>query len=351
MDTNGRAIWQIAAGDTDRSYEDLFLRWDVILNGPGDFGKWPDCKSDLRKVDWVSSRKITDVERFCTGIQNGDFVVLRMGTSSVLGFGQVVGGYEFQEIFSDVDGWDLQHTRRVRWLWKHDGNPAQFDTYALKLGDTTQILDSKPVEEWIRSLDVPELLLSRPLIELPHPQNSTSISIDKISEYLFDQGVASGSIQKLTNEMDELVRIARWYQRSNYPSEHETVAYLVVPLLRALGWTPQRMAIEWNRVDIALFDSLPRMDESLAVVVEVKKMGKSCLSALSQAMSYSQGKENCKRLIVTDGLRYGLHTKDTSGDYKLHSYMNLTDLRDSYPIYDSFGAKEALLTMAPEWRS
>src|SRR5260370_42567094 len=61
------------------------------------------------------------------------------------------------------------------------------------------------------------------------------------------------------------------------PSEHETVAYLVVPLLRALGWTPQRMAVEWNHVDVALFEQLPRSDKSLRVVAEAKKMDNSCL--------------------------------------------------------------------------
>ena len=79
--------------------------------------------------------------------------------------------------------------------------------------------------------------------------------------------------------IDELVRIAKWYQKDNQkdnnPSEFETVAYLAVPLLRALGWTPQKMAIEWNNVDIALFNQLPREDKNLNVVVEAKKKGNS----------------------------------------------------------------------------
>lgn len=70
------------------------------------------------------------------------------------------------------------------------------------------------------------------------------------------------------------VRIAGWYGRTEIqPSERETVAYLVVPLLRSLGWTPQRMAIEWNRIDVALFDALPRQDDNLVAAVEAKKNG------------------------------------------------------------------------------
>jgi predicted type IV restriction endonuclease len=133
------------------------------------------------------------------------------------------------------------------------------------------------------------------------------------------------------------------------PSEHETVAYLVIPLLRALGWTPQRMAVEWNRVDVALFSGLPRDDKNLTVVVEAKKMNASCLSAMSQAQAYAQGKGDCHRLIVTDGLRYGVYTRNESGEFNLTAYMNLTRLRSNYPIYSCSGAGQALLIMAPEW--
>ena len=114
------------------------------------------------------------------------------------------------------------------------------------------------------------------------------------------------------------------------PSEHETVAYLVVPLLRALGWTPQRMAVEWNHVDLALFNQLPRRDESLRVVVEAKKMDNSCLTAMSQAMSYAQGKSGCHRLIVTDGLRYGVYIRGQEV-FNLYAYLNSTRLRGRPP--------------------
>ncbi len=109
-----------------------------------------------------------------------------------------------------------------------------------------------------------------PLVELPSDVNR-NIEFSIITTYLFDKGVSSTSIDILSKEIDELVRIANWYARYDSPSEFETVAYLAIPLLRALGWTPQRMAIEWNNVDIALFDKLPRRDDGLSVVVEVKK--------------------------------------------------------------------------------
>ena len=142
------------------------------------------------------------------------------------------------------------------------------------------------------------------------------------------------------------MRIAKWYRRTDdNPSEFETVAYLAVPLLRALGWTPQKMAIEWNNVDVALFNQLPRNDENLSVVVEAKKKDNSCLTALSQAQ-----KRKCQRLIVTDGLRYGVYLKKND-NFKLYAYFNITELKSAYPIYECYGVKEALKAMTPEWIS
>jgi hypothetical protein len=345
VDIGERRIWQQAAGDTDRNYVDLCLRWGVILNGPGYLGAWPACREPLRNEGW-SSRKLSDLRRFCEEMIDGDLVVLRLGTGVVPAVGVVDGNYVWSDAFGDVDGWDLQHVRRVRWLWI--GNEAKsFGTYALKLGDTTQLLNDGVVREWISSL---EHNSAGPFPALPVVSESSEISHERISEFLFDEGVASASIRSLMGEIGELTRIAKWYQRAAPPSEHETVAYLVVPLLRALGWTPQRMGVEWYRLDVALFDSLPRGDETLRVVVEAKKMGNSCLSAKSQAAAYAEGRAGCLRLIVTDGIRYGAYIKQKSGEFELYAYLNLARLRDEYPVYGCHGAEEALLAMSPEWR-
>lgn len=347
MNIDNKKIWQQAAGDTDRNYSHLCLKWDVILNGPGYAGEWPGCKEILNNDKW-SSRKITDIKRFCEDIGEGDLVVLRLGTSDVLGVGEVIGPYQWLDEFADVDGWDLQHVRRVRWLWKSKDKPKRFPTYTLKQGDTTQRMDSKDVIAWLQSLKIPQDAFVRDISELPILKEKDGIDYDEVSEYLFDQGVASNSIENLLKEIDELTRIAKWYKKFGNPSEFETVAYLVVPLLRALGWTPQKMAIEWSNVDLALFNNLPRDDKLLSVVVEAKKKGNSCLTAKSQAQSYAEGKSNCKRLIVTDGLRYGVYIRNEK-NFKLHAYMNLTDLKDEYPIYNCYGVKEALRVMTPDW--
>ncbi len=346
MDIKHRKIWQQACGDTDRNYSEVCLEWDVILNGPGYAGAYPEGDETLKQHGW-KSKKRTDIRRFAFQMAEGDIVVLRLGTADVLGVGEIVGKYEWNNIFGDIDGWDLQHVRRVRWLWKQEESPKKFNTYDLKQGDTTQELTSEAVRKWLEELDIPEEKYKSEIKQLP--AESKEVEYPEIAEYLYEQGVSSHSIETLIKEFDELRRIAKWYQYKEAPSEFETVAYLVIPILRALGWTPQKMAIEWRKVDLALFDQLPRHDSSLAIVVEAKKKGNSCLTAKSQAQGYAEGKKNCKRLIVTDGLRYGCYIKEEN-KYRLYAYMNLIDLKADYPIYECFGVKEALRSMTPEWK-
>ena len=339
--------WQQAAGDDDRNYVEICLKYDVILNGPGYAGKWPECRNTLKADGWTS-KKITDLKRFCEDITDGDIVVLRMGTSRIYGVGIVIGDYKHRESFGDVDGWDLQHIRRVKWVWSSISKPKTFPTYALKLGDTTQRLDNPNIIKWVQSLTKN----SNPLPTLHNiPADiDYDTDIETISEFLFSEGISSSSIEVLNKEIEELTRIAKWYARTKdaNPSEFETISYLAIPLLRALGWTPQKMAIEWNKVDIALFNNLPRDDSNLSVVIEAKRKDNSCLMAVSQAQGYANKRKNCNKLIVTDGLRYGTYRK-VNGKFQLYAYLNIIKLKSSYPIYGCLGAAEALKEMAPDW--
>ncbi|PHV21349.1 hypothetical protein CSQ92_18545 [Janthinobacterium sp. BJB446] len=349
MNLEQRTVWQQAAGDTNRNYVNICLEWDVILNGPGYAGAMPQAAEKLKADGWTP-RKITDLKRFSSTMAPGDIVVLRLGTSEVHGVGEVIGPYEWHDEFGDIDGWDLQHVRRVKWHWKPENGPKRFDAYAMNQGDTTQRLSNGPVIDWLKTLDIyTNFQATKPVAVLPQ-QEDREIALPEISSFLFDHGVASSSITSLLNEIGELTRIGKWYKRSQKPSEHETVAYLVVPLLRALGWTPQRMAVEWNRVDLALFERLPRKDSNLCAVVEAKKMDDSCLMAMSQALRYAETRTDCHRLIVTDGLRYGVYTRPGEGAFNLYAYFNLVRLRKDYPAYRCMGAREALLALAPEWK-
>ncbi len=338
-----KVFWQQAAGDQDRNYVHLCLKWGVILNGPGNPGPWNPA--DTSNYDEMGrKRKKTDLKRFCEDIKDGDIIALRLGTRECYAVGIAIGDYEWSDAFGDVDGWDIQHVRRVNWVWSSLNDPKVFPTYTFKQGDTTQPLTAEEVLSWIEELNLTNS--TKQSVSLL-PRSSPEIEFSDVFDFLFDEGVGTEAINQLMDEMTELVRIAKWYQRADLnPSEAETIAYLAVPFLRALGWTPQKMAVEWNHVDIALFSHLPRIDENLTVVVEAKRRGNSCLTAKSQAEEYARSR-GCDRLIVTDGIRFGIFGKNDD-KFDLIAYLNITRLRNSYPIYNCFGAREAILAMTPE---
>ena len=190
MDIKGRKLWQHAAGDNNRNYADLCLEWDVIVSGWGKHGHWNnEGKNKLlekKKTKHISASKITDIETFANRISSGDIVVLRIGTTRILGVGEVVGNYEWCPSFGDVDGWDLQHVRRVRWLWKKGDLPSlDWSGSKLSWGATTRALTNQFVISWIRDkLDFDGQGLTRDVCKLPSVEDSR-ISIEDLSGFLF----------------------------------------------------------------------------------------------------------------------------------------------------------------------
>ena len=358
MNIEDKTIWQQAAGDTNRNYIGLCFDKGVILNGPADDGPWDSWEEFRKEYDWLGARKATDVRRFWEEMKEGDVVVLRFGTNAVYGVGEIVGDYEWCEEFNDVDGWAIGHVRRVRWLWDYrkdnQEKPKRFPTYTLKQGDTTQRLTSDKVKSWLETLDVPDASSGREPGELPGIGGSRTVTLDEVRRQLFNKGLSSDSLSRLMEAMQKLEEIAHYYDmQGEGTSEYETITYLAVPLLEALGWTQQKMAIEWNKIDIALFSSLPRRWESLFVAVEAKRLRSSSLSAVDQAGHYASKAQDCNRIIVTDGLRYGVFSKKETGEFGRYpdAYLNLNRMRDSYPIYgDCKGAAEALFMMSTDWR-
>lgn len=362
--------WQQSAGDGDRNYIDVCLKWGVILNGPSRHGKWNGDESRQKySAKGMTARKCTDLDRFYSGMKDGDIVVLRYGTSKAYGIGVIRGDYTFHKAFSDVDGWDNAHVRRVTWLWSDLNHPKTFATYALNQGDTTQLLPdtnkSKPIRDWVQ-----DVLDARPdpLPDLPDLPSSQIMPMElkEACKPLYDCGLSARSVSDVHDRMTDLAQLARWY-RDFAPgvSEAETVAQLVTPLLSALGWSPQTLAMEWSpstggRIDLAAFRPFrgqARQDDDITLIVEAKKLDSSCLKGFEQARDYSQKLDNCERCIVTDGMRYAIFVrKQNPKDSKEfeetpRAYLNLLDPKDSYPVFDSKGADEALLLLSPNWHA
>lgn len=345
MELNGRPLWQVGTGDTERSYADLCLAFDVMMVGPGKLGPFAeDLYADLGDIR-------NSIRRFYQEAHRGDLVLLRLGTGRVTAVGVIEDDHpEHLDTFGDVDGWDLHHVRRVRWL------PNSSHDFPLKtLGGqvrTFAAVNVVAVLDWVAQLHPTTEDLTRPLAALP--PGPPSLGRSDLGRLLFTEGLPSQTVDRVLSTIASLDRVATWYSNElkrpeGRPSEHETVAYLVIPLLFALGWSEQTAAIEWQQIDVALFRQMPANDSNLNVVVEAKLLNRSVFQPFGQARDYAlkTGREGVSRLIVTDGIRYTVHLR-SENTFKLSAYLNLLDMRPHYPLYECRGAAEAILLMAKD---
>lgn len=343
MDIRNHNLWQVGAGDTERSYGGICVKYDVMVVGPGDPGPF-----DEKEYENQGNIK-NSIRRFYREARRGDVVILRLGTGKVLAVGLIADDEpEWKEEFGDIDGWNLQHVRRIRWF---PNTKKEFPPKTLGGQVRTFAGVGVPaIRGWIEHIEFSEAMLERPLAALP--EESVTLTDEELGRQLFLEGLPSKYIDNLTSSLESIRRVATWYRNEEKrpkgrPSERETITYLVMPLLFALGWSHQTAAIEWKGVDIALFEKMPPEDATLTCVVEAKSLDRSVFSPLGQARNYAigKGREKCNRLIITDGIRYTYFKKE-SGDFRLSAHLNILRMRKHYPLHDCGGAVEAMIGMA-----
>jgi hypothetical protein len=313
MNAATRAIWQISAGPVSRSYADVFLKYGVALIGPGDAGPWAADRDDT-----VFEGNF--VRRFASEIAPGDVVLLRTGLARIAAVGLVVGDYLYLNAFDDVNGWDLQHARRVRWVRlpvQHDFGKATFGANPPRC---SRVWNEQVVDFAARFLNSPPThWQSAALPELPAEQPPLATVPDRL------EGLVAQAADLLPL-MQDSQRFGEW------PSEDELIVHFVVPFLRALGWAPELIAVKWRYIDVAVFRSLPRTPESCRFVIEAKRLGAGVEGALEQAQGYVNALGIPGNVVVTDGIRYRLY--DGAREFEPLAYANLARLKQ--PAADLF---------------
>lgn len=307
--THHRAVWQVSGGPASRAYADVFLKHGVALIGPGDSGPWtPERRDDDFEGGFV--------RRFASEIHADDLFLLRMGMSTVAAVGVVVGGYAFIDAFDDVNGWDLQHARRVRWVRLPQTHAFASSPFGASPARCSRVGSPEVVdfaERFLRS--PPTHWQTAPLPDLP----AESLPLEDPPAALHD----------IVAKVADLVPLYRQEPIfGETPTEDELISHLVVPLLLALGWPPERIALKWRCVDVALFHRLPRTPTNCAFVIEAKRLGAGVEGALEQAVGYvtNLGLTPCG-VVVTDGVRYRLYAG--SGAFDPIAYANLGRLKQT----------------------
>ncbi|MDA1347485.1 MAG: hypothetical protein O3A47_01230 [Chloroflexi bacterium] len=123
-----------------------------------------------------------------------------------------------------------------------------------------------------------------------------------------------------------------------------------MPILLAIGWSEQRIKIEWKRTDLALFRDVYQRGAEPDLILESKRMREGLGYAERQVARYAREFPGCQRLIASDGIRYQLYRRgDPNGKWKFTAYMNLLKLRDRHPyLEDISGASDLGTELMPQ---
>ena len=331
--------WQVAAGDGERDYSEVFTKFGVMLVGPGNPGDYFEKKDSYRKHRWGSP-----VKAFAEQVREGDVVVLKRPSRKqwkVLAVGKVRGEYQYLPVFDDVEGWDLQHCRRVEWVLPKD----TVSVSGLTRGTFNRVWKGAVKEQVSQTLNSGTPISSRPL-----PKIAPELSDEELINHLIINGLRPKDAEDLTQTIAHIRRLVRWYWSHGADvKEHETRAFLILPLLFALGWSEQRLKIEWKATDIAFFENpynrQNRDPKNCIMIFESKRFWGGLTYAESQAKRYAKDFPNCRHLIVSDGCIYKLFQRQDD-EWIESAYLNILKPRSRHPYEeDKGGAQDVFLTL------
>jgi len=303
-------VWQVAAGDGSRDYTTVFTRFGVLLTGPGTDGPYNANTQPYKPWPFIHET--------AAGLKDQDLVALKRPSGKsweVVAVGRILGEYEWIENFEDVEGWDLQHARRVE--WRLPAAPTFVPT--LRRGTLSRVNNGAASAAVCAAWEGGNPVVAQALAALPPP-----LTDDELIETLVDDGLRVSAAEDVAQTLRRVRRLASWYQRKGRDvSEHETRSFIVVPLLLALGWPEQQLKVEWNRLDIALFDRhFGAKDAQLHAIVETKRLREGLGGAEKQVMNYATSHPTCRHVVVTDGISYKVFSR-ASGTWAHTASMNL----------------------------
>ncbi len=178
------------------------------------------------------------------------------------------------------------------------------------------------------------------------------MSLEDSGVQLFQDGLSNESVKRAIDAIEKTRRLGSWYNETSLsgrePSEHEIIAHTTVPLMFALGWSEQLLAVEWEHIDLAFFDHTPTDPKHCTMICEAKHPYKPLESALEQAIHYVRVMElkNCRKILLTSGTRL-LTYRRRGNEWQLNGYANLMKLRMNHAIPRGVSASATLMNLVP----
>jgi len=344
IDLSNKVVWQIGSGDDTRNYANVFFDFGVALVGPGDPGKHGEEPTEKY---YQANPKVKNWGAELAKIQPGHWIVIRKGRKQILGIGEVIGEYDYSEMFEDVEGWDLQHFIKVKWFKpveeiRFSGTPLVMSTIAAC--NHSEVLDRICNSEFKREEKKLEVKYDTELPKKLDPED--------LPTRFIDSGIRIQDAENIANTIRRIIQLADWYFKNDFKaSEHELRTFLVVPLLISLGWSEQKIKVEYQNMDISLFEHPFRPNgkkytPSPFTIIETKKYDNGLAFTNKQVERYASKYPECEYFITTNGYRYRFFTRD-GNQLKAEGYINLLNIRERDLLDQNIdGAFKTLLKMS-----
>jgi len=353
MEIEEKCIWQVAAGEKSRHYEDIFCDWGIAAIGPGWCGKWDEVKYNESEIikevekDGMRSRRV--LRDFASRVKAGDYIVLKIGKDPIA-VGEVQKFskdkvYFWKESFRMIDGWDLGHCIKVKWKKLTEEEKSQIP----KLSDSkfcrvhsnnreiintfknnASTVQSKSTQD-IECLPIPKIL----------EENEFKSRLEEELQTLHqtNDDNSKDKINGIWKTISNLKKTAEDFEMAE-GSEEEAKIFFIVPLLQSLGWTYKNIAIEHGNLDFALsregFNSRSLKEEKgkVDIMIEAKHLGGGLESAAKQAKDYyKKGLTNLKLIVVSNGINYYTYVKDGDSGWNKSAYLDIYNLWADGPPY------------------
>jgi hypothetical protein len=187
----------------------------------------------------------------------------------------------------------------------------------------------------------------KPIDQSPSLPETRTTSLEKIVSNIMATSKSSLNEVELKRGITAMREIAGFYYSCHWEDirEHETRTFLIVPLLRLLGWKEEQLKIEFpvpeskRRIDIACF---PRFDEIrksrkwkedwCSLLIEAKGFAHGLRFAGNQGMDYAKSFRKCRTVIVSNGFAFRAYVR-SNDEMKFQeepsAYFNLLHMRES----------------------
>jgi hypothetical protein len=307
-------------------------------------------QGDARKPEteeYYITNGLKDWGKYLTEIKLSEIVLLRKGQTIIKAVGVVSKEYDYSISLSDIHGWDLNHYISVDWYIKEDESDIMLPSALIGYSTMSEVKSNyETIKDLINGQKLKKYDQTLSLKDLKIPKQ---ISEKDIRQFLIDSGIRISDATNITDTISRIITLVEWYIE-NYPEvlEYELRTFLVIPFLFSLGWSEQKIKIEYSKIDVALFSKPYKKNygQQPFTIIETKSFNDGLLFARNQAKDYSEKYPECKNIITTNGYRYCIYKK-VENDFNFYSYINLLDMREFDYIDNKIkGALESLIKIS-----